>query len=889
MATITRWLSSLWNAHAFDRQRREQELKEELAFHFREEVDRRVAAGQSAADALTSAKRDFGNVPLVQEITREMWGWSIHDYKLGLRMLVKYPGLTIAGGLALAIAIGIGAGWYDLSHQILRPAIPLPDGARLVEVDVFNSLANESEPRLLHDVVTWWHDPQSIEDLGVYRTIERSVAPIKAHAEPVTMAETTASAFRIARLPPLLGRTLIEADEKSGAPGVIVLGHRVWQRQFGGRPDIVGQDVQLGRSTATVVGVMPEGFAFPVNHQAWIPLQLRASGYAPLEGGAIHVFGRLAPGVDHRAAAAELATRLARAAAVSPESHRYLRPTVRPYGGVAIGVRLVEHAATHVPILLVLIVACATVGTLVHARTATRNAEIAVRSALGASRRRIVVQLFVEALVLAAIAGAVGLTAAHFALKWGIGVAYSGGSGGPPFWIHSGLALSTLVYAAGLAVTGAALLGALPALKATGSDVQSHLRNLGSGGTTLRFGRVWTTAMIGQVALTVMLLPPVMGGSWEAVRDRIIRARFPASQYLVVPIELDRGSGLIEESDSAFADRMERTYQVFEQRIGQEPGVLAVAFADRLPGMAASVRTAQAEPSPGAAPTPTRNLWTSSVGPGFFDLFDRPIIAGRDFHARDRAAGAQTVIVNEAFARDFTNGSNPVGARMRYASDDDSPDTPYGPWFEVVGVARDIGMTPTDPGEAPYVFHPASPGLVQPLVMGVRARGEAGSLLPRVHAIAADLDPDLHLGDVRTLDDVARSEEVPALVAAGSVVSIVGLGLFLSASGIFSLMSVTVSRRMREIGLRAALGASRFRLLRDVFSGAALLVGSGIAVGNLVLALAIVLAADSVTWTFVAQALATASAIMMTAGMLACIAPARRALRIHTTDALKDT
>jgi hypothetical protein len=160
---------------------------------------------------------------------------ALHDYKLGLRMLIKYPGLTLAGGLALAIAIGIGAGWYDLTRDLLRPALPLPGGDRIVEIEMRNAVASEDERRLLHDFLTWRSELRSIEDLGAYRTHERNLMLGDARAESVTVAETTASAFRIASVPPALGRPLLDADEQPGAPPVVVLGYGVWQGRFGGR------------------------------------------------------------------------------------------------------------------------------------------------------------------------------------------------------------------------------------------------------------------------------------------------------------------------------------------------------------------------------------------------------------------------------------------------------------------------------------------------------------------------------------------------------------------------------------------------------------------------------------------------------------------------------
>ena len=263
----------------------------------------------------------------------------MQDYKLGFRMLVKYPGLTLAGGLALAIAIGIGAGWYDLSGDLLRPTLPLPEGDRIVEVEMRDSVASEDERRLLHDFLIWRRDVRSIEDLGAYRTLERNLILGDARPEPVTVAETTASAFRLARVPPLLGRPLLDADEQPGAPPVVVLGYGVWQRRFGGRADAIGQTVQLGRAATPWSASCRRASRSRSTTGLWVPLQLRPSGYAPLEGAAVRVFGRLAPGATQAQAYAELTTLAERAAAASPQTHEHLRPRVLAYGGESPGDR----------------------------------------------------------------------------------------------------------------------------------------------------------------------------------------------------------------------------------------------------------------------------------------------------------------------------------------------------------------------------------------------------------------------------------------------------------------------------------------------------------------------------------------------------------------------
>ncbi len=309
------------------------------------------------------------------------------------------------------------------------------------------AIASEDERRLLHDFIIWRRDARLIVDLGAYRTIERNLIRGNARPEPVTMAETTASAFRVARVPPLLGRPLLDADEQPGAPPVVVLGYSLWQQQFGGRAGVVGETIQLGREKTTVVGVMPEGFAFPVNHRLWVPLQrlpaglraARGAGGARIRtiGAGSHAGTGLRGGHDARR------TRCRRVTADTRPSSA-ARPGI--WRRVSRRSFFARVLVTHLPIALVLIVACANVGTLIYARTATRDAEIAVRYALGATRGRIVTQLFVEALVLASAAAVVGLAAAHWALQRGVTLFYSE-SGALPFWVHPGLKLPTVFYA----------------------------------------------------------------------------------------------------------------------------------------------------------------------------------------------------------------------------------------------------------------------------------------------------------------------------------------------------------------------------------------------------------------------------------------------------------
>lgn len=817
----------------------------------------------------------------------------LQDYKLGVRMLLKYPGLTIAGGLALAIAIGLGAGWYDLAGKLLWPTIPLPDGDRIVIIETHNALTNEPELHVTRDFLEWRSDVRSIDDLGAYSTDLRNLTIGNAPPVLIQTAALTSAAFRIARVPSLIGRGLLDADETPGAPGVVVLGYDVWQRSFEGRDDVVGSTVKLGSTPVTVVGVMPEGFGYPVSHEAWTPLQLRAS-YGALEGDPVGVIGRLKPGIELEQANAELRVLGERAAEALPATHAHLRPLVVGLGqGSETPPDIVGLALMHLPSLLVLLLACTTVGTLFYARTAIREGEMAMRSALGASRARIIGQLFVEALVLASIAAVVGLGAADRTLRWGIETVAEG-EGGIPFWMTPGLGISTILYAGGLAVAGAALVSLLPALRVTRTRLQPHLMNLGAGGSTLRFGRVWTTAMITQVALTAIAIPGGIEGASQAIRRVRIHAQFPSQEYVTARLELDRPAG--EDMTSAFEERRARTYARLEQRIAEEPDVIAVTFADRVPGASFSIgRTAAVDIPSGTGPMFHTRFATSSIGPGFFEAFNRPIVAGRGFGGGDFSPAARTVIVNEAFVRGFAQRSgigSPLGAHLRYTSD--AGVSAAEPPFEIVGVVRDLGLDPGEQGdEGAYVFHAASAATVSPLIMSVRLRGNPAAWAARLPVIAAGVDAGLSVPEARSLEasiwqrDFWMVASVAALAAASALV------LFLSAMGLFSLMSISVSRRTREIGVRMALGANPRHVLSGIVAHAMVLMGSGVAAGGGLVLLAVALglgptgrpAEDVVSF---AAWIGVTSAVMLGAGLLACVSPARRALRISPSEALRE-
>lgn len=817
------------------------------------------------------------------------------DFKLGFRMLLKYPGLTLAGGLALTIAIGVGAGLYQVWGNMLSPRIPLPEGDRLVLVQTRNTLANQGESRVAHDFLEWQRELHTIEELGAYRTDISTLIVGSAPSMVIRGAEMTPRAFRTARVAPVLGRGLQDADAAPGAPAVVVLGHDLWQRTLNGRPDVIGLIATFGGTKATVVGVMPEGFAYPYNQQAWAPLQLHAS-YGPLEGEPLSVIGRLAPGITRERADAELRVLNERAASAFPDTHAQLRSHVVPLAGDDVNGGAL-FAARNVPALLVVLVACMNVGTLIYARTATREGEIAIRSALGASRARIVGQLFVEGLLLALVSAAIGLLAADRAIRVGLDLV-SARFDAAPFWSIRGLEFTTVLYAGGLAVASAVMLSLLPALRVTRTHLQPHLANLGAGRATLRFGRVWTGAMILQVALAAIGLPAALaaaGGVAETVR---IRNQFPSADFVSARIDLHRA--IDEPIDAAaFQRRRTQTYAELERRLMQAPETVAVTFASYVPGASPEGLEQQVdvESSEGGAPAFDAGVLAPAVGPRFFETIGRPIVAGRDFQEGDRTGSARTVIVNEAFARLFrrtTGQGSPIGARVRRRAGGPGRETTQEPWYEIVGVARDVGLDPSGDHyeEAAYVYHAASPASVVPLETLVRVRGNAGGLAARLPIISAAVAPELSAQHALPLNDIVQLRDRTGFALVGVLGGVTLLVLAMSAMGISSLMSVSVSRRTREIGVRTALGANPRQVLVSVLLRAAILMASGAAIGGALLLRIVSVRGSSgdlgENMAAFVPSLAVTALVMLAAGVLAALGPARRALRINPTDALRD-
>ena len=827
-------------------------------------------------------------------------GFSTMDVRLGVRMLVRYPGLTTVAVLGMAMAITIVAGAFSIFYTLIDPALPLPGGDRIVTIQNLDIERSRPERRVAHDVLAWRAEVRTIRDVGAFRQVASNLLAEGAVTDTVDVVEMHASGFRVAGVGPLMGRALADADEHPGAPRVVVVGYAAWQKRFHADPAIVGQTIQLGDTKYAVVGVMPKGFAFPLNDELWIPLRLDVSRYGQRQGPNLTIFGRLAPGATLAAAQAELQTLGARATADVPRTHAQLRPRVLPYTYPFFDIDdpratwLVHFAQFLISLLLVIV--CINVAILVYARTARRQGEIAIRSALGASRRRIVGQLFIEALALSTLGAAAGLGLCAVALRY-LNELMDQMYSSRPFWWDFNVSTGVVLYVAALTVVSAAIIGVLPALKATGRRVQGGLQGLSAGGGAgMRFGRTWTVLIVAQVAIAVALLPATVYHAWDARHYATVDPGFGAREVLSTTVVLDVGSrrGTFAEFQARYANYLEEILQ----RLREEASVADVTFATaHAGGEGTVVIDVEGVPKPGEAVN--YNIPVGSgigylarvniVGSNFFSMFDVGLLTGRRLTAADAAPGSNAVVVNAAFVKRFL-GDHVLGRRIRYVGY--GSDAPAGltpdRWYEIVGIVADFPATMIEGYPAEKIYHATTVRQVQYANVMIRTRMEDATVFaPRLREIAAAVDPNLQLHGLGTLDARLRGEQSIMRLVAAVLVALTLSVVMLASAGVYSMMSFTVAQRRKEIGIRTALGADSRQVLRSIFSRVLWQLTLGASLGVAVALLLEFATEGGLMKGHGVLVLPMIALLMMLVGLAAAIGPARNGLRVQPTDALR--
>lgn len=813
------------------------------------------------------------------------------DVRLALRLLTKHIGLTVVGTIALAFAIWSGIVAFEFYTQIMHPTLPLEGGARIVAIEMVDTASGGEKAPTLHDFVAWRDALTSVQDLAAYRDRNSNVIVGDAAPEPVPVAEISAATFRVVRERPILGRPLLEADEKPGAPWVVLIGHDVWQSRFGSAPDAIGRELRLGNVPHTIVGVMPEGFRFPLAHNFWVPLRLDPVNYPRQQSPAVRVFGRLSPGATLEAAQPELTVLGATAAAAFPDTHQHLQPRIVPYiesifGDFSADSTTEVFFGNLLSVLLVFLV-CGNVALLMFARAATRENEILVRTALGAGRGRIMGQLFIEALVLAMVAALVAVTLAQLAWHSLFEMVTENMFGNRvPFWMHSSVSPRTLVYAALLTLIAAAIAGLLPGLKVT-RGIGTRLRQSTPGGGGLRFGGTWTVLIVMQVAVMAIVPTPVIATYRDVEkRARAANAGLVPEQYLAVTVAMDREQ-VPGGADPTFTSRFAAAIQEVERRLEAEPGVTGATAATLLPLMDHPWRRIEVQEGSvayGEQTASPRHVSSARVALDFFDVLDAPILSGRAFHSGDLQPGARSVIVSQSFVQVVLGGTNPIGRRIRYsgATPQNATGSANEPWHEVVGVVGDLGVMPEPDGrdsKASRIYHPMTPGGSPPVRMAVHTMGDPLLFAPRLRSIARDVEPMLQISEVARFDQVAAAGARTMTMLFWLFLALALVVVLLSLTGIYVVLSFSASQRTREVGIRVALGGQQRHVIGVLFRRPLIHIGLGILIG--------LVAANVLSEGNMVGVIAVYGCAVIAVSALATLGPVRRALRIQPLDALR--
>ncbi len=820
-----------------------------------------------------------------------MTRFSVLDVRLAGRMLAKHPALTVIASIAVAFTIAVGTVGFEIARQALWPSIPLPDGNEIVALRNWNAADYSSVRASRRDYELWRDGLSTVTDLSAVEVEERSVAVGAGFGQPETVANVTASTFALTRVPALMGRTLLEADERADAEDVAVVGYDFWKNRLAGAADAVGRVIRISGTPVTVVGVMPRGYGFPERNGVWRPLRLeRIPEAAP---SLRFVFGRLAPGRTRDEATAEVAAIGARAATMFPETHKDVRLQVLSLPDAVS--ELPDMAALmlgSLNVFLVLLAAllCGNVAMLLFARAVSRERELLVRAALGASRGRLIMQLFAEALVLCAVGAVVGLMVARFVLArtWTM---IEGQTGPLPFWLDTSISPTTVLYAVGLTLFAAAIAGFVPALKVTSGGAGDRLRAASSGGGGLQFGGVWTVVIVVQIAFTTLLPWPLLGLRGDFGRDT--PAGFPAEAFLTATLEMDRLDGVAASGDTVpavRAERLEASYRALADRLRQDPGVFDVTYADQMPQLTDGRRFIKMDPGPAAAHSERCAegyycVGVVSVDPRFFDVVGAPVISGRALTTTDAEHRTRAVLVNETFVDEVLGGRNPIGRRFRYWSTEEPTAES---WYEIVGVAPDLSVSEQGTSyDRTRIYQTTLPRATGPLRLAIHVRGDPQRFAVRLRELAQATDPALRVIDPKPLPLLESPNSAGMAYGFGLMVSLTALTLMLSLAGVYAVTAFAVARRTREIGVRVALGARPLHVLTIVFKRPLVQMALGIGVGAI---LGFALANDdlsAVHLDVLGQAAVFALATIVCCA-LACIVPTRRALSIQPTEALRE-
>ena len=799
----------------------------------------------------------------------------LRDLRYATRQLRNSSGFTVAAVLTLALGVGATTAIFSVVYGLLLASLPFHDAGRLISIGETHPQVPGSIVATYPDYQDWKTQQKSFTEIAAYSDLNPATVSLamQGHAEQVHRVLASGNLFSLLGVSPLVGRTLSERDEKPGSDHVAVLSSGAWERYFGRDPSVVGRSVDLNGASYTIVGVLPPGAAYPADGDVWLPLSLLDSAtQASRVWHSVNVLGRLRPGIGLTQARAEMQTIAAALAIAYPATNRTESVSLAPLRDQMLGTLRSTVISLMGAVALVLLIACANVANLMLVRAAANRREVAIRQALGADRRRLFSQFLAQSSILCVLGGALGVLLAALALPL-LRLALSHTADLDASLIPSiELNLPVLLFTLALCTVTATLFGLLPVMK-TSRQLTEALRP-GDRGSTRAYGQAALVAAEIAIAVVVLFLSTLVIRSFQ--RLLAVDPGFRTDHLLSLEITLP---------EPRYADDSPVTNRFYEQildRVAQSGDVLSVAATTQLPLQPSQVMTRfLVEGAPPLAPGAFPLAQIRYVSPEFFRTMGIGLRRGRIFQQRDIDHHSSLFVVNEAFARRYLAGRNPLGSHIVIGVLDPQPEKV--PVIGVVANARDLGI---DTAAQPEIY---LPGFGLHGVLLVRTLGDPQAILSLVRESVRAVDANQPIYHVQTIEAVLSD----SLALRKMTASLLGLftlvALTLAAIGIYGVLAYSVAQRTREIGVRMAVGAKREDIVRMVLLQAAKYAAAGIVAG-----LAISLAGSRLingllfrTSPVDPVSISITVGVLILIAALAVVIPARRAASVDPTEALR--
>ncbi|MDT7806515.1 MAG: hypothetical protein QOJ70_328 [Acidobacteriota bacterium] len=806
------------------------------------------------------------------------------DVRFAARMLWKNRAVTAVAVIALALGVGANTAVFSVVNAVLLKPLPYKDPGRLVRMSEDSErmpLMSVSYPNFLD-----WRAQQTVfERMAAMQPASYNLSG-EGEAERLQGRNVSPEFFSVLGVEPALGRTFTEEENAPGRGRVAIISHGLWQRRFGGDRNIIGRALTLNGEPYTVVGVTPPNFLYGVPTEVFVPIGSVADKMMLMRGNhpGIYVLARMKPGVTVEGAREEIKTIAARLAAQYPDSNTGNTAALQPLSDFFVSDIRPSLLILLASVGLVLLIACANVANLLLARAATRGREIAIRTALGASRLRVMRQLLTESVLLALVGGGVGLLLA----MWSIDLLRSMASGNLPPTAVIGLDANVLLFTLGVSILTGLVFGLAPAIQASRTDLNSSLKEGGrsqAGGGIAR-QRVRSALVVSEVALSLLLLvgAGLLVKSFMRLRDAPLG--FEPRGLLTMHVSRTVGKGESPARSLAYFDEL-------SARVASLPGVKAVTYAAGMPQLSASETAVAVEgrPQPPPGKMPQTVLFITS--PGYLDAMGIRLVRGRFFDERDAAGAPRVAVVDEAFARALFPGEDPVGQHLMGSAAMNIPPA------EIVGLVEHVnnyGLNVTEPVQ-PQLYYSFKqtpeqflPGVLSGVYVAARTSSiDSASLAPLVRRESQAIDPAQPLYQVSTMEEVIAQSIATQKLSTTLLGFFAAVALALAGVGIYGVMSYAVTQRRHEIGVRMALGAQPRDVMRMVVGQGMLLTVIGLGLGLVgALALTRVLASllfgVSATDPFI---FATVPFALAAVALVANLVPARRAMRVDPMVALR--